>query len=300
MTGKAGERILRVRSLDLDDCMLAFAGCDAVVEDLRTILRGWDVREVDAGRGDAVVRLRRTRKGYLRVSPWSRTPEKCREAFRTHNTDALFGVHYDLLRWYVDAQRTRPCLHSAAVRFGSGLVVFPNTTKAGKSTLAVQLAISGHQVFSDDWLPIVQPGNRGLALGILPWLRLPAPAAARDEFKAFLKDRHGPRNRRWTYVGLLDDELAGHGSLAPISGLVLLERQAQGPARLAPVTKDRMLTELILQNYAQQVPCAEVFDALHALVDGVGGYRLTYASLPDAVRELQGAFGGFHANATRH
>jgi hypothetical protein len=280
--------------------MLAFAGCDPVVEDLHTILRGWEVREVDAGRGEALVRLTRTRKGYLRVSPWSRTPTKCREAFRTHNTDALFGVHYDLLRWYVDAQRSRPCLHSAAVRFESGLVVFPNTTKAGKSTLAIRLAIAGHQVFSDDWLPIVQPGNRGLALGILPWLRLPAPAAAREEFRAFLKDRRGPRNRRWIYVDLQDDELACHGSLAPISGLVLLERQARGPARLAPVTKDRMLSELILQNYAQQVPCAEVFDALHALADGVGGYCLTYASLPDAVRELQYAFGGPHANTQRH
>jgi hypothetical protein len=300
MTDAERERILRVRSLDLDACMLAFADCDPVVENLRTILRGWEIREVDAERELAVVRLRRTRKGYLRVSPWSRTPSKCRETFRTHNTDALFGVHYDLLRWYVDAQRTRPCLHSAAVRFDSGLVVFPNTTKSGKSTLAIRLAIAGHQVFSDDWLPIVQPGNRGLALGILPWLRLPAPAAVRGDFNAFLKERRGPRNRRWVYVDLRESELACHGSLAPISGLVLLERRARGTARLAPVTRDRMLSELILQNYAHQAPAAEVFDALHTLADGVDCHCLTYASLSDAVRVLQGAFGGSHAHAAQH
>jgi hypothetical protein len=300
MTDAERERILRIRSLDLDACMLAFADCDPVVEDLRKILRGWDIREVDAASGQAVVRLARTRKGYLRVSPWSRTPSQCRESLRTHNTDALFGVHYDLLRWYVDAQRTRPCLHSAAVRFDSGLVAFPNTTKAGKSTLAIRLAIAGHQVFSDDWLPVVQPGNRGLALGILPWLRLPAPAAARDEFKAFLKDRRGPRNRRWVYVDLREGELARHGLLAPVSGLVLLERQPLGPARLSPVARDRMLTELILQNYAHHAPAAEVFDALRALVDGVDSYCLTYSSLTDAVHELQSAFGGPHASVARH
>lgn len=291
--------MLEVRSLDLDACLLAFADCDQVVEDLRAILRGWRVQEVGVDRRPAVVRLKRARNGYLRISPWSRTPSKCHEAFRKHNTDALFGVHYDLLRWYVEAERG-PCLHCAAVKFPSGLVVFPNTTKAGKSTLSIQLAIAGHQVFSDDWLSIRQPGNVGMALGILPWLRLPAPAGVRDAFRRFLKDRRGPRNRRWTYVDLRDGELAAHGARAPVHALVLLDRRQSGPARLAPVTKDRMLTELIQQNYARQVPAMEVFDSLHQLTRGADCFSLRYASVSEAAARLQKVFGGPDHDELRH
>jgi hypothetical protein len=288
----ARERIVQIRSLDLDACLMAFAGCDQVVTDLSTILRGWDIQENGSSRQPPVVRLKRTRRGYLRVSPWSKTPSRCRETFRTHDTDALFGVHYDLLRWYVETQRCRPCLHGAAVKFASGLVVFPNTTKAGKSTLAIQLAIAGHQVFCDDWLPIHEPGYLGMALGILPWLRLPVPAEVREEFRRFLKDRRGPRNRRWAYVNLRDHELSPHGATAPVSGLVLLDRRGSGPARLAPVTKDGMLAELIKQNYAQRVPAMEVFDMLHALTENAQCFSLQYASLREAATRLQQAFGG--------
>lgn len=293
--------MLEVRSLGLDACLLAFANCDQVVEDLRAILRGWQVQELEPGahRQPAVVRLKRARNGYFRVSPWSRTPSERHEAFRTHNTDALFGVHYDLLRWYVEAERG-PCLHCAAVRFGSGLVVFPNTTKAGKSTLAIRLAIAGHQIFSDDWLSIRQSGNVGMALGILPWLRLPAPAGVRDVFRPFLKDRRGPRNRRWTYVDLRDGELAPHGATAPVRALVLLNRRDRGPARLDPVTKDRMLIELIKQNYARQVPAMNVFDTLQALTQRAECVSLRYASVSEAADLLQHAFGGPIHDHTRH
>lgn len=283
---------MQIRSPDLNGCPMAFTGCDQLIADLGTILRGWDIRKDCASLQPAVVRLKRTRRGYLRISRWSKTLSKCRATFRTHHTDALFGVHYDLLRWYVEAQRSRPCLHSAAVKFASGLVVFPNTTKAGKTTLAIQLAIAGHQVFGDDWLPIHQPGNLGMALGILPWLRLPAPAGVREDFSRFLKNRQGPRNRRWAYVNLRDDELSPHGATAPVSGLVLLGRRGSGRARLAPVTKDRMLTELIKQNYARQVPSIDIFDTLRALTENAECFSLKYASVREAVSLLQDVFGG--------
>ena len=286
-----GERTLRIRSSALDGAM-AFSNCDEVVKDLSTILRGWGIRqEADGSQAPAIVRLKRTSRGYLRVSPWVNSPSECREAFRSHGTDALFGVHYDLLKWYVMAQRTRPCVHSAAVRFASGLVVFPNTTRAGKTTLTVELARAGHQVFCDDWLPIEQPGSFGMALGILPWLRLPVPVEVRDGFREFLRARRGPGNRRWVYVNLRAHELAVHGETAPVGGLVLLDRQTTGKARLVPVSKDKMLTELIEQNYAQQLPAMEIFDKLHALAQGTECFSLQYASVGQAASVLQGVFG---------
>ncbi len=270
---------------------MAFNGCDEVMEGLTAIMRGWDVREeTDRSPKRAIVRLRRTRRGYRRVSAWVRTPSECREAFRTHYTDALFGVYYDLLGWYAQAQTVRPCLHSAAIRFGSGLVVFPNTTKAGKTTLAIQLAMNGYQIFCDDWLPI-QHGSHGVALGILPWLRLPAPAHVRDDFRRFLEFRRGPGNARWMYVDLRTDELAPHGATAPVSRLVLLDRKPRGRPRLTAVTKDTMLSELIEQNYARQLPAIDIFDQMHALTQAADCYSLRYASVAQAAAVLQDAFG---------
>jgi Coenzyme PQQ synthesis protein D (PqqD) len=289
---QAGERILQIRSPDLDNCSIAFTGCDQVVADLTAILRGWDIREARASPEAAVIRLKRTASGYLRVSPWSKTPSKCRESFRVHDSDALFGVHYDLLRWYVAAQRSRPCLHSAAVLFASGLVVFPSTTKAGKTTLTIQLAMEGHQVFCDDWLSIQPPGSLGMALGILPWLRLPAPLEVREDFKRFLKLRRGPGNRCWMYVDLREHELSPHGGTAPVAGLVLLDRQAGAEAHLTRVGKDKMLTELIQQNYARQVPSANTFDLLHALTRSADCFSLRYESVRKAAALLQNVFGG--------
>lgn len=285
------ERILRIRAAELDGLM-AFVDCDQVIDDLITILRGWNINE-EYGESpkNARIRLKRTRHGYRRVSQWVKTPAECREAFRTDNTDALFGVHYDLLSWYVETQRSCPCLHSAAVGFGSGLVVFPNTTKAGKTTLTVQLAMHGHQVFGDDWLPVQQPASLGVALGILPWLRLPAPAHVRNDFKRFLESRRGPSNRRWTYVNLRPEELAPQGAIAPVRGLVLLDRKVRGRARLAPVSKDRMLTELIEQNYARQLPASGIFDQLYALTEAADCFSLRYASVTDAALVLQNVFG---------
>ena len=46
------------------------------------------------------------------------------------------------------------CVHGAAVEFCERLVLFPNTRRAGKSTLAAVLARLGQTVFTDDFLPI--------------------------------------------------------------------------------------------------------------------------------------------------
>jgi hypothetical protein len=283
------ERLLRIGT-DGISLSIAIAGCGEVAKGLAGILRGWDIREETREPSErAIVRLRRTQDGYRRVSPWVKTPSESREAFRTHHSDALFGVHYDLLSWYLQAQRSRPCLHSAAVCFRCGLVVFPNTTRAGKTTLTIQLAIQGHQIFGDDWLPIQD--NVGVALGILPWLRLPAPVDVREDFKRFMKSRRGPANRRWLYVNLRDDELAIHGATAPVRGLVLLERRAGGGAHLVPIAKDKMLSELIAQNYARQLPATDIFDQLYALTQAANCYSLEYSSVREAAALLQDVFG---------
>jgi hypothetical protein len=284
--------VFRVVSPDLGGCM-TFTGCDEVVPDLRSILRGWDIRETtpSAAACRAVLRLQRTRRGFRRVSLWVNTPAECRNAMRSREADALFGVHYDLLTWFVATQRARPCLHCAAVEFACGLVAFPNTTKAGKTTLALDLARQGHRIFCDDWLPVEQPGNLGVALGILPWLRLPVPKPLQNDFEPFLEYRRGPGNQRWMYVDLTRDELAPRGATMPVRRLVLLDRRKKGKARLAKVGKDRMLSELIEQNYARQLPALSAFEDLHGLVRSAECHVLRYSCVHQASAVLRRAFG---------
>ncbi len=273
---------------------MTFFGCDEVIEDLIKILRGWDIREEPPEpSGHAIVRLKRTRYSYRRVSPWTKTLSECRKARRIDNSDALFGIHYDLLKWYVEAQRTRPCLHNAAVKFASGLIAFLNETKTGKTTLTIQLAMLGHPIFCDGWLPIEQPDSLGVALGILPWSRLPALTRVRADFKRYLKSRRGPGNRRWMYVDLRAEELTSHGATAHVRTLVLLDRKAEirGRARVEPVPKDKMLTELIEQNYARQLSAMDIFDKLHTLTETADCFSLRYASVNAGAAVLQDAFG---------
>ena len=64
----------------------------------------------------------------------------------------------------------RLCLHASCVRIGGRVTAFVGASEAGKSTLAWHLVKSGHELLSDDLLPIryddapVVPGDRGGSL----------------------------------------------------------------------------------------------------------------------------------------
>src|SRR5258708_29361189 len=59
----------------------------------------------------------------------------------------------------------------------------------------------------------------------------------------------------------------------PIAAFVLLER-GSGGATLEPVGKSDMLKEILLQNFARQVPPVELLDRLMRLTERVPCYRL--------------------------
>lgn len=205
--------------------------------------------------------------------------------------EALCDLHFELIEWFLDVHSNHLCIHCAAVEMEQGLVVFPSPTKAGKSTLTLQLAASGHRIFGDDVLPLEPERNEGFALGLSPRIRLPLPKALGAEPRAFLETHAGPGDRFYRYVDLSESELAQFGETAPVAALVLLERKASGPAHLEPVSQGEMLKLILRRNFADEVPAPDIFDRLHALCGDARRLRLTYSDGRAAVALLDRELG---------
>lgn len=266
-----------------------FTECDEVADGIAAILRGWRLSEADpCAAPRPVVRLKKTRRGYRRVSPWLLKPSLCRNKIRSNAVQAVCGFHFEFIDWYLEEHASLLCLHSAAVLFDDGLVVFPCTQRSGKSTLTIYLAAAGRRVYCDDVLPIEPVENHGVALGILPRLRRPWPRNASASFRRFVKSRLGLHNDRYAYIDLNAEEFAPFGETAPIVGIVLLRRGAE--PGLVPTPKEEILREVLSQNFALTPPALEIMDRFHAVVEGARCFTMGYTTGDQAVALLENAF----------
>ena len=269
-----------------------FTGCDELARGIAAIFRGWNIREIPAaGAPGPAIRIRKTRRGYQRVSRRLSKPSLCRAKIRRGKVAAICGFHYEFVGWFAEENPELLYVHCAAAEFDGGLVVFPSTWRAGKSILSVQLAAAGARVFCDDVLPIGGSNNFGMALGILPRLRLPMPEGLDPGFRDFLRHRRGPRDSHHLYVSLTDDELAPFGTQAPVRGIVMLQRDPEANPELVPEEKSETLRQVISQNFALEAPALEILDRLQAITAEADCFTLRYANGEQAMRLLQAAFG---------
>lgn len=278
---------------------IAFTDCPEVVEGLEAILTGWRLRRLPsaaAQRADA--QLSRMRAGFAWRSSRMPKPALWDEHPPVSAMQVVCDVHDVLFDWFLKANPRHLCLHGAAVRIGAGLVCFPSVQKTGKSTLCVALAARGHAVHGDDVLAIEPEEGRGVALGIAPRLRKPLPQGVGAHWLRFVNERAGPADRRWVYVELRDGEIAPLGDALPIAAFVLLARGSAG-ATLETVAKSDMLKEILLQNFARQVPPVELLDRLMQLTERVPCYRLRYGSVAGAARLIERRFGRKRARGAR-
>jgi hypothetical protein len=217
-------------------------------------------------------------------APWSkRAPASTMEA--------VWDVHDVFFDWWLKKNPRYLCIHGAAVCMGDGLVCFPSVTRAGKSTLCVELVSSGRLLYCDDVLPIEPRFNYGMAMGIAPILRKPLPHILGADFINFVTARTGPSNRDWTYVTLGRREIASFGDLAPIKALVLLKRDSRHGSKIETMSRSEMVREIILQNFASAVPPAQILDRLLQIAQEAGCYRLQYGRRSSAARLLEDTFG---------
>lgn len=265
---------------------VALIDCDELALDIADILRDWPFKDSVGSAAEPVITVNKTEKGYRRGSPWLSKP-----AVYRHRVDAVCDFIVDLVNGYIADDPQLLCLHCAAVEFERGLVVFPNPYKAGKSTLSVHLAATGARLFADDVLPIRSPGNRGVALGILPRLRLPLPDDAGERFLGFVRERSGAKSKKFLYLNLKKKELAPFGTSAPIRGVVLLRREQTENPVLIPVSKGDAMKETIRRNFARKAPALDIFDRLQSVVEKAECFDLRYQTAEQAADLLRNTFG---------
>ena len=266
---------------------VAFVDSGSLYPYLKTIMRDWGIDRIEPDDSrPPVITIQKTGAGFERRSKWLSKP-----AVFSDPVDAACDMIVDVIHAYVADHKDMLCLHCAAVEFNRGLVVFPNTYRAGKSTFSLKLVESGGRLFTDDVLPISNQGDAGLALGILPRLRLPLPDQISSDFANFIKNRCGPHNDRYLYVRLGLNEQAALGTTAPIRGITILQREKNAEPQLSKVKRSTVGKDMILRNFARQNPGLEIVDRLYAVVDKAVCYRLQYDNLEQASNLLKEVFG---------
>lgn len=170
-------------------------------------------------------------------------------------------------------------------------MVFPNTDRAGKSTLALRLVSCGARLFADDVLPLTKESNFGMALGILSRLRMPLPEGSDNGSKDFISDCAGPQNTRYLYVSLGSEEQARLGTMSSIRGITVLKREKNVQPNLLEGKKSNVVRDMILRNFARQNPSLEIVDRLNSITENAACYELRYDNLEAAVKLLEDIFG---------
>ena len=242
-------------------------------------------RHVDAAAAEPLIRVRRDGEVYRIEAAWNE-----RRTLKRSSVAAVCAFLVDL----VYASLDRPgllCLHAAAVEIGDGLIVFPSTYRAGKTTLVAALAASGVRVHADDLLPLT-PDGEGVAIGVNPRLRRPLPENAPPWLHAFVARHAGPCDNRYQYLDLPSPLLAPYGLRKPVRAIVALRRGAPGvDARLQPLAASEGARHLILQHFERDGDSAKALDRLLAIVRPIPSHVLDYNDLGDAVRLLKQTFG---------
>ncbi len=264
---------------------VALADDPALVPCLASVLNGWHFEIAEHAERPAFATIERRRRGFRLDSRWLDEPS-------TADTPAgvITSLLVDLGYAFAGASPGRLCLHAGAAELGGRLVVFPSASKAGKSILIAALAAAGVRIFADDLLPIEGTPVRGVALGIVPRLRLPLPRRAGAALRDFVRDHAGPADQQNQFVKVPAELHAAHGETAPVGAFVVLDRQRDGPAEITEAAAGAGLRRMILQNLATTAAADAVFDRLRGLVEEFPCFTLRYARLEDAVAALRERF----------
>ncbi len=257
----------------------------ALLSPLLGVFRYWPFFEVEEdAAAEPVITVRRDGDGYWLHADWQAEP--------LHYSDPVnlaCGLALNVNRAMLQEHESYLCLHGAGIEIGGRLVVLPNYYRAGKSALTVCLAAAGARVFSDDILPLLPDGS-AMSLGVSPRLRLPLPDRLGARSLRFIERRRGAANKQYLYVELEEHEQAPFGTTAPFGGFVLLNRRESGAADLSPAGGGEVLKQVVLRNFARQVPAETSLDRLHGLVAASACYKLTYANGDDAADLLTERF----------
>ncbi|ART82916.1 hypothetical protein CBP31_10000 [Oceanisphaera profunda] len=177
-------------------------------------------------------------------------------------------------------------LHCASVEINGHLVLFPESSKAGKSTLSVAFAAAGYRVFGDDVLGLT-PQGAGVAMGVAPRLRLPLPNSFPAEFVAYSERHAGPEDERYRFVIPDENGLAKVDENCPVGAIVLLERDSHIlEPEVVTLPPAEGLLQLLCQNFARETSSATLLTRLLPLMQAVPCLLLRYSEPLAGARHL--------------
>ncbi|MCA8864731.1 serine kinase [Halomonas sp. SBBP1] len=184
-------------------------------------------------------------------------------------------------------------LHCGSAEINGQLVIFPESHRAGKSTLTSAFAATGYRVFGDDVVALT-PEGEGVSLGIAPRLRLPLPDAINAGFQDFVSAHQGPSDHRYGYLALDERLLANHGVKRPIGAIILIDRDnSVTTPKLSSLQHGEGLWQLLKQNFADTLSEQVLITKFLPLVQRIPCFLLRYSDAYQAAefvgRELKRA-----------
>lgn len=177
-------------------------------------------------------------------------------------------------------------LHCASVEIDGRLVLFPENSKAGKSTLSVAFAAAGYRVFGDDVLGLT-PQGEGVAMGVAPRLRLPLPDSFSKEFVRYATEHAGPEDERYRFVLPKASHFADYNERSPVGAIVLLERDPLvTEPEVVTLSASEGLLQLLCQNFARDTSGEALLERLLPLMRQVPCLLLRYSEPLTGARYL--------------
>ncbi|UTD55130.1 PqqD family peptide modification chaperone [Halomonas sp. MS1] len=177
-------------------------------------------------------------------------------------------------------------LHCGAVEVNQQLVIFPDSHRAGKSTLTAAFAAAGYRVFGDDVLALNSCGE-GIALGVAPRLRLPLPETLAPEFHQFVATHLGPHDDRYGYLALNEQQLASHGMRCPLGAVLLIERdESLSEPKLVRLQPGDGLWQLLQQNFAEHESDQTLIERFLPLLKDLPCFLMRYRDAYEAATWL--------------
>ncbi len=268
---------------------LRLVGAQSLLPVLQAAMPGWTLTECPRQTAEPKVCVWQQQEGFWQQAPalppggmWLETSVSTACSVIADMSGAYLRQHPDYIG-----------LHCGAVEIDGQLVIFPESHRAGKSTLTCAFAAAGYRVFGDDVVALT-PQGKGVSLGIAPRLRLPLPTTIADELQDFIHQHRGPSDERYGYVALDDTLLARHGEQSPVSAIILIDRDnSVGSPQFTSLQHGEGLWQLLQQNFADTLSDQELIDKFWPLVQRMPCFLLRYSDAYEAAafvgRELKGA-----------
>jgi hypothetical protein len=257
---------------------LVLTGCRELLPFFRTILTEWphEVRTApDPAQPTPFLFIEKSNLKYVMHSQFM-------DASKTFSdpVDLVCAVIVEIA-W--ETLRHNPewlCLHCAAIEKDSRLIVFPNTRRAGKSTMTTALGLRGMNIFTDDFmaLDVGKDGHvAGMASGIAPRMRLPWPASVSEPLRNRLISSEVVRSARYSYHATLENMPVKRGRRRPIGAFVILDRAENCEAEFLPASRAEALRATITQNFSRAGNAGRILQMLYYLACNLPTLRLRYS-----------------------